>query len=378
MIQSGGESSNIEQSLRAALTKNQRVGLPVNGSPGIFQSWRLRPACVVTSKTAIPGEETMKTLITDYTFSDVKIEKELLDAAGVSLQASRACPTLDQLCEFVADADAVITQFAPITAPVIEQMQRARVIVRYGIGVDNVDLNAAAACGIPVCNVPDYCIDEVADHTLAFILALTRQVVSNAQLIQSGGWGLAGGLQRMTALRGRSAGLVGFGRIGREVAHRLLAFGCSVQVYDPVVSDDEVFEQGCTPLSLSDVLKNSDIVSLHCPSTEQTRGMLNAETLQSMRYGALLINVARGDLVDTAALADCLETGHLAGAALDVFSPEPLPAEHRLRTLPNVIAASHIASASETAVRRLRETAVQIAIQALQGERPDNIVNGVK
>lgn len=319
----------------------------------------------------------MKTLITDYTFPGIEIEQKLLDAAGFSLQASRVCPTLEQLFELVAGADAVITQFAPISAQVIEKMHRVRVIVRYGIGVDNVDLKAATAAGIPVCNVPGYCIDEVADHTLAFILSLTRQVVSNAQLIQNGGWGLAGGLQRMMALRGRSVGLIGFGRIGRQVAERLLAFGCRVQVYDPVVSDAEISELGCTPLSLSDVLQNSDIVSLHCPSTEQTRGMLNAETLQSMRYGSLLINVARGDLVDTEALADCLEDGHLAGAALDVFSPEPLPAEHRLRTIPNVIAASHIASASETAVRRLRETAAQIAIQALQGQRPDNIVNGV-
>ena len=162
----------------------------------------------------------MKVVITDYTFPSLEIEEGILRAAGVDVVGGQ-CKTTAELIRLVADADAVITQFAPVTAEVIGAMGLARVIVRYGIGVDNVDLDAARARGIPVCNVPDYCIDEVADHTLALILATTRQVVTNAASVRSGKWGLATPLERMLTLRDLTVGVVGFGRIGREVAARL-------------------------------------------------------------------------------------------------------------------------------------------------------------
>jgi D-3-phosphoglycerate dehydrogenase / 2-oxoglutarate reductase len=277
----------------------------------------------------------------------------------------------------VSDADAVITQFAPVKADVIAEMSRARVIVRYGIGVDNVDLDAARARGIPVCNVPDYCIDEVADHTLAFILATTRQVVPNTLRVRAGKPGLATPLDRMLTLRHLTVGIVGFGRIGREVAARLLAFKCRVLVHDPAISPSEIEKHGCHPVELSRVLRESDLITLHCPSTAQTRGMINRETLGRMRPGVILINVARGDLVDPTALTESLRQGHVAAAALDVFNPEPIPADHPILHLDNVIVASHIASASVPAVRKLRETAAKLALAALRGEPLINIVNGV-
>ncbi|MBU6239760.1 MAG: C-terminal binding protein, partial [Planctomycetes bacterium] len=239
------------------------------------------------------------------------------------------------------------------------------------------DLDAAKRCGIPVCNVPDYCIDEVADHTLAFLLSLTRQVVPNTLLIRDGKWGLATPLDQMRTLRDQSVGIVGFGRIGREVAARLAPFKCQRFVFDAFVPEESVRAAGCIPVSLDALLAQSDIVTLHCPSTPQTKKMLRAESIERMKRGAIVINLARGDLVDTESLVHALQSGQLSGAAIDVCDKEPIPAESPLRTLPNVVAASHIASASPKAVRTLRETAARIAAMALRGEPLPNIVNGV-
>ena len=170
-----------------------------------------------------------RVLVTDSTFEDLDIERAILEPLGCAVE-SRQCKSPAQLLEFVASADFVITQFAPVNAAVIEAMARARLIVRYGIGVDNVDLAAARSHGIPVCNVPDYCIDEVADHTLAFILAATRQVVPHCLRLRDGRWGLEGPLEAMRTLRELTVGVVGCGRIGRAVIRRLLAFGCRVLV----------------------------------------------------------------------------------------------------------------------------------------------------
>ncbi len=318
----------------------------------------------------------MKVIVTDSSFPNLEIEEGILRPTGAEF-ASGQCKTRELLLPFVADADVVITQFAPITAEVIAAMTKARAIIRYGIGVDNIDLEAAKSKGIAVANVPDYCIDEVADHTLAFILGLTRQVVSNCATLKGGKWGLATPIEQMCALRDRTVGVVGFGRIGREVVARLRAFKCRVMVYDPMVSSTEIEAAGATAGDLDTVLEQTDIVTLHCPSNVKTRGMIGRESLSRMRKGAFLINVARGDLVDPAALMEALDSGHLGGAALDVFNPEPIPASHAILSRSNVIIASHIASVSVPAVRKLRETVARQAALALRGERMPNIVNGL-
>ena len=314
--------------------------------------------------------------ITDYTFSDLDVEQAILSAAGLELRSgnNKQVPALKSL---VAEADAVITQFAPINAEVIGAMQRAKVIVRYGIGYDNVDVKAARERGIPVCNVPDYCIDEVADHTLAFILGVTRQVVPNTLHVRDGQWGLATPLDQLRTLCDQTVGLVGFGRIGREVAARLGPFKCRRLVHDAFVPADAVRAAGCEPVTLDELLAQSDIVSLHCPSTPQTKKLLNADSLGCMKRGSVVVNLARGDLIDTAALVAALQSGQIASAAIDVCDPEPIPADSPLRSLPNVIVASHIASASPKAVRTLRETAAKLAVMALRGEPLPNVVNGV-
>lgn len=319
----------------------------------------------------------LKVLVTDHTFDPLDVEQRILEPLGAVLDA-RQCMTAEQLLPLVADADAVLTQFSPVNAQVIAAMKKARVIVRYGIGVDNVDLMAAKERGIPVCNVPDYCIDEVADHTLAFILAVTRQVVANCLGVRGGRWGLAVPLSEMKTLRDLTVGVVGFGRIGRAVVQRLLPFGGGIHVFDPAVNPKEIEAGGASAAaSLDELLPRSDVLTLHCPSTAQTRGMLSAAKLATMKRGSILINLARGDLVDTDALVAALQSGHLAAAALDVCDPEPIPPDHPLLRMPNVILAAHVASASVRAVRTLRETAAGLVARRLRGEALPNIVNGV-
>jgi D-3-phosphoglycerate dehydrogenase len=251
------------------------------------------------------------------------------------------------LIKMVAGADAIITQFAPINADVIAAMDKARVIVRYGIGFDNVDIEAARAKNIPVCNIPDYCIDEVADHTLAFILGLTRQVATHTNKVHGGGWGLATGLDGLQALCRMTVGVVGFGRIGRAVVRRLLAFGCKVLVHDPVVPAATIAEAGATSVDLPTLLAQSDCVTLHCPSLPQTKNLINRQSLAGMKDGALLINL------------------------------EPIPQGHPILNRPNVILAPHIASASVAAVNRLRQSAARLAVDALAGKHLGSVVNGV-
>ena len=317
----------------------------------------------------------MKVSITDYSFPDLSVEESILQPSGHVIQAWKEKKSASELLALVADADAVITQFAPVNADVIAKMQKARVIVRYGIGVDNVDVSAARAKGIPVCNVPDYCIDEVADHTLAFILATTRQVVTNSNALKGGKWGLATSLDQMKALKNLAVGVVGFGRIGREVVSRLRPFRCRILVYDPVTNAADIDAAGGTPVALQELLSQADVITLHCPSTPATRGMLNSESLAKTRPGVSIINLARGDLIDPNALTAALQSGHVAAAALDVFSPEPIPADHPILKLDNVIVASHIASTSVPAVRKLRETAARLALMALNGEPLVNVIN---
>jgi D-3-phosphoglycerate dehydrogenase len=318
----------------------------------------------------------MKIVVTDHSFSDLAPEEAVAAAAGATLVAAQTKDP-SRLATAVGDADAVITQFAPVNADVIAAMRRARVIVRYGVGVDNVDLAAAAARGIPVCNVPDYCVDEVADHTLAFILALTRQVAPQNRLVHEGGWKLVAAPAGYRTLAGMTCGVVGFGRIGRGVVRRLVAFGGRVLVSDPVASADAIADAGAQATDVPTLLAQSDLVTLHCPSLPETKGMINAATLAAAKPGLLLVNLSRGDLVDPAALVAALDSGQVAAAALDVFSPEPIPAGHPILGRTNVVLAPHVASVSAQAVHRLRSTAAELAVAALRGELLRSIVNGV-
>ena len=270
-----------------AVRKAMELGVDWTKLRGTGRGGRIRERDVVaaTAKRTSPAEPG-KVVITDWTFPDLAVEEAILKPIGHEVIA-RPCKNEAELIAHVAEADVVVTQFARVNANVITAMTKARAIVRYGIGVDNVDLEAARARGIPVCNVPDYCIDEVADQTLAFILGLTRQVVSHTNHVQSGRWGLAVPLSEMRTLRQLAVGVIGFGRIGREVVKRLLPFKCRVFVFDPIVSAGDITAAGAQAATLGEILATADIITLHCPSTPQTRKLISAEALAKMKRGAL-------------------------------------------------------------------------------------------
>lgn len=315
-------------------------------------------------------------IVTDYTFPSLEVEQRRLGPIGVAVDGIKD-GNREELLAKLPSADFVLTQFARLDAKAIERMEKAKVIVRYGIGVDNVDLKAARDREIPVCNVPDYCIDEVADHTLALILAATRRVVENANHVSRGAWGLSVPIEAMCCLKGMSVGIVGFGRIGREVAARLAPFKCRILVNDPGLDAAEIESAGYQAVTLEALLINSDVVTLHCPSIPATHHLVNADSIDAMKPGGILVNVARGDVVDAAALARGLRSGKIAFAALDVLDAEPPPADHPLVGLENCIIHSHIASASADAVLKLRNDAVAIVALAIEGRPLPNVVNGV-
>jgi len=318
----------------------------------------------------------VKVAVTDYTFGELDVERTTLEPLGCTIVADQ-CRTEREVAALVRDADYVLTQFAPVGAEAIGAMNKARVIVRYGIGVDNVDLSAAAERGIPVCNVPDYCIDEVADHTLGIILALTRQIARVSAGVHAGRWASPPPLDRFHALADLTTGVVGCGRIGRAVIARLTPFKTRILVHDPLVSASDAQALGCESVTQERLFEASDLITLHCPSTPDTRRMVNARSLATMKDGVLLVNVGRGTLVDTDALIAALRDGKVGAAGLDVTDPEPPRDDSPLLSLDNVVITSHIASASVRAAAALRSGVVDVVVRGLRGDDLQHAVNGV-
>jgi len=319
-----------------------------------------------------------KVVITDYAFNDLQIEKSVLEAEGLEVVGQKKYEGEDKLIELVKDADYVITQFAPINAKVISSMQKSKIIVRYGIGVDNVDLQAAADKSIPVCNVPDFCTDEVADHTLSMILALTRKIVPCWDIIRRDkNWTLPIPLDGMYVLREMTVGLVAYGKIARQVALRLKPFKCKILAFDPAIAPAVIVKDGCVPASLDEIITQSDIISLHCPSNDKTRYIINKHSISKMKKGAILVNASRGDLIKGDDLITALQSGRIGAAALDVTDPEPINMDNPLLKMGNVIINAHIASASASAVRNLRTSAANTVVARLKGAKLSNVVNGV-
>jgi D-3-phosphoglycerate dehydrogenase len=315
----------------------------------------------------------VKVVITDYGFSDVEQERRMICQAGFQLVVGQ-CQTPEAIMQAGADADALLVQWAPVTAAVIDRLEHCRVIVRYGIGVDNIDLAAAARRGIPVCNVPDYCIDEVADHTLALALTLVRQLPMLDRRERAGVWKITPD-QPMPALKSLTFATAGFGRIARAVLERAKAFGCRLAAYDPYVAPDTFASCGVAPLTREQLFGEADVLSLHLPLTPETRRLVDAATLAKMKSTAIVINTARGGLVDGVALAEALRGGTIAGAGLDVFDPEPVPPGHPLQHCHNAVLTSHVAWFSEQSVPRLQSLAAAEVLRALRGQPLNNRVN---
>jgi D-3-phosphoglycerate dehydrogenase len=306
-----------------------------------------------------------RVLVTDTDMPSFEIEEEVLRPLDATVWLAPASDE-ETLVREASKADAIMVGYAPVSEPVIAAAAKAgcRAIVRYGIGYDNVDIAAAEHHGIPVANVPDYCLDEVADHTMALLLGYARGLPQATGSVQRGGWDIPKG--EMPRIAGRVLGLVGFGRIGRRVAARAVTFGLRVIAYDPVAPVDVA---GVQPVaSLDEVLAGSDYISIHVPMTPQTRHLIDAEALRKMERKPLLINTARGGLIDLDAVLHALQSGQLGGVALDVFETEPLSPDHPLRTHPRALITPHMSYYSnESEPGLIRRVALEIA-RGLRGE----------
>ena len=314
-------------------------------------------------------------VVTDHDFTDLSIERNgLEDLAEVVELTSDVGGTAVDPADLLADADAVINLRYDLDGDAIAAMDECKVISRYGIGVDNIAVEAASEQGIPVTNVPDYCLEEVSVHALTLYLALARGLKQYDADVAAGGWdrGVAPPIHRLST---RTVGVVGYGAIGRAVGERADALGADVVASDPFLDDADVADDPATLLAFVDVLERSDLVTVHSPLTPQTEGLLDGDAFERMSDDAYLVNVARGPIVDTDALRTALDSGEIAGAGLDVFPEEPPADDDPLRDHPQVITTPHVAWYSEEANTERRETVTDIVRTVLEGGQPWNVVN---
>ena len=318
-----------------------------------------------------------KVVITDFSDPDNALEAQVLQDSGLPIHLVRLqTKAADELIPQVGDADALIVQWASINRQVIEALQHCQVISRYGVGVDMVDLAAAAEHNIPVANVPDFCIEEVSLQAIGFVIDLNRRTFQLHEYTRSGQWGQAPlPVSAPRRLSTQTIGIVGLGNIGRAVAQKAAHLGLRVLGHDPYVAPAAIAGLSVELVSLEALLRGSDYVTLHCPLVPETRHLISAPQLALMKPEAYLMNLSRGPVVDQAALCDALIKGVIAGAALDVLDPEPPAPDEPLLRLPNVMITPHASSWSVESITQLRRQTAQNVVDVLQGQLPRSIVN---
>ena len=314
-----------------------------------------------------------KVVVTDHLFSSLEEERRMFAQMDAELVEGQ-CRDEEETMALSRDADAILNTYAPMTEKVIGALQKCRVIVRFGIGVDNVDVQAATRKGIMVANTTDYCIDEVADQAMALLLACARGLFSSAKIARDPAWDFKQ-MPRLTRIRGQTLGLLGVGRIGSAVAARARGFGLRILGYDPYVSDKVASDMGVHLVDFETLLRESDFISIHLPLNSETTRMVGEDAFGKMKSTAFLINVARGKIVDQAALCQALETRKIAGAALDVLETEPPPSDDPILRLSHVILTPHAAWYSEQSRMDMRQRAVGQVVSVLKGELPYSLVN---
>jgi D-3-phosphoglycerate dehydrogenase len=313
-----------------------------------------------------------RVVLVDTGYAQYEAERSLLSPLGAELVEARCGGQQEAIADAVREADLVLVREAPLTRETIYGMTRARGIIRYGVGVDNIDLGAARERRIYVANVPDYGSDDVAEHALALMLSLSRRITQRDRAVRAGAWGV-GQREVVHRLSERTLGLVGFGRIARALQAKTSGLGLAATLaFDPVARD---FPAGVEAATLPELLARADLISLHAPLTAETRHLLGEREFAALRPGTLLVNTARGGLIDEAALLAALQSGQLSGAGLDVFENEPLAPEHPLRALDNVILTDHAGWYSEESLADLQRLAGEEAVRILSGASPRSWVN---
>lgn len=310
-------------------------------------------------------------VITDSGFPNNNPEIEILKELGkVELIHWK---TEEELKQKTASADALLVQWAPVSPALINSLQQCKIIVRYGIGVDNIDTKAASAKGIPVCNVPDYCIDEVADHTITLAISSLRQITTVDRNVRSGIWSIVLPNAVMPFYK-MVFGLAGFGRIARKVALKAKALGFLVKAYDPYIDEAEIEKAGVIPVQMEELLEEADVLSLHLPLNDKTKYLINSDTLALMKPSSLVVNTSRGGLINLNDLSAALTSNKLWGAALDVFDKEPIEKESPILNTPGVTLSSHVAWYSSLSVHKLQQMAAEEVARGLRGETVCNPV----
>ncbi|MGH9161205.1 MAG: C-terminal binding protein [Vicinamibacteraceae bacterium] len=315
----------------------------------------------------------MKVLVTDYAWPSLEPERTILNEVGADLLVAETGEE-EELVRLAPEASGILTCWKPVTARVLEAASRCVAVGRYGVGLDNIAVRRATELGIVVTNVPTYCVDDVAEHALALLLACARRLFVFDRSIQGGRYGLEVG-RPIHRVRGRALGIVGFGNIGRRLARKAQALELEILVFDPYWTEPETSDVAVHPCSLDELLQRSDFVSIHAPLTDDTRGLFGREAFLKMRPGAYLVNTSRGAIVDVAALTEALDQGRLAGAALDVLPEEPPGERDPVLRHPRVLVTPHAAFYSVESILELQETAARQMAAALQGTLPRHIVN---
>jgi D-3-phosphoglycerate dehydrogenase len=304
------------------------------------------------------------------------LDEELIRRNGGAVRYGRAADEKERI-RIAQGADVIVVGGARLSREFLTALPDLKGIARLGIGVDNIDLEAATELGIVVGNIPDFCSDEVAEHAIGLLIAVARKIVLADRKSRSGGWvsGMDAFLQPIRRINGQTIGLVGLGKIGRCTAAKAKGLGLKVIAYDPYASAETAKAAGITLMSLEELLPQTDILSLHVPETPETRNIINTRTLGLLKPGAILVNVARGAVVDETALAAALASGRLAGAGLDVLQKEPIQLPHPLTEFENVVFTCHYASLSEESYAIMRQQTSEQAVQIIRGEYPMNFVN---
>lgn len=315
-----------------------------------------------------------KVLFSDYEYTSVEIEENLIREQVPDVEFIHAqCRTEEEVIEVAKDVDAIINQYAPLGKKVIEQLENCKVIARYGVGFNTIDLPSAAAKNIIVCNVTDYCLDEVSDHALALILSLARKVTFLNNKVKQGIWDYKVATP-MFRLKGRVLGLLSFGNIAQKVAQKAKVFGFKVIAYDPFVPEEAAKNLDVELVDFDDLFKRSDVISVHTPLNDATRGMVGKEQFALMKKEAFIVNTSRGPVIDEKALIEALQNHEIAGAGLDVLEIEPIEEGNPLLEMEHVILNPHAAWHSSESEIELKTKTAQNVADVLLGKEPKYVV----
>jgi D-3-phosphoglycerate dehydrogenase / 2-oxoglutarate reductase len=314
-----------------------------------------------------------RVVLIEHGYASTETERRIIEGAGGEFIDAEQWPPSKAL-EFCRDADGILFRRIAVTREMMTQWPRCKVIVRYGVGTDNVDLEAATEANMIVGHVPAYCVDEVSSHAIALMLACARKIVATHQRVEQGSWDVHRD-DPIYRIAGKTVGIVGLGTIGKAVARKLSGWDLSILAADPYIEPRQAHELGVELVDFETLCRRSHFITLHAPLLPETRCLVNAKSLELMQQGAIVVNTARGGLVDSRALLSMLDSGQIAAAGLDVFETEPLPADSAVRRHPRLVVTDHTAWYSEDSQQELQRTAAEEIARVCRGGLPKSVAN---